>query len=108
MNLADYQGIWVYIEIKDGKVAPVSLELLGAGRKLADKRGTELGGVLIGSGIKDSLRRCSLMGPTLSTSMTIRFLPITAQNRICAHCFTVAKSISRKCCYTERRRQEKI
>jgi electron transfer flavoprotein alpha subunit len=29
------------------------LELLGAGRKLADKRGTELGGVLIGSGIKE-------------------------------------------------------
>lgn len=100
MNLADYQGIWVYIEVKDGKVAPVSLELLGAGRKLADKRGTELGGVLIGSGIKE-------LAPTLSTSMTIRFLPITAQNRICAHCFTVAKSISRKCCYTERRRQEK-
>ncbi|AEV18367.1 Electron transfer flavoprotein alpha/beta-subunit [Geobacillus thermoleovorans CCB_US3_UF5] len=28
------------------------MELLGAGRTLADKRGTELGGVLIGSGVK--------------------------------------------------------
>jgi len=53
MNFSDYQGIWVYIEVRDGKVAPVSLELLGAGRTLADKRGTELGGVLIGSGIKE-------------------------------------------------------
>lgn len=33
-------------------MTPVSLELLGAGRTLADKRGTELGGVLIGSGVK--------------------------------------------------------
>ncbi|WPZ19227.1 electron transfer flavoprotein subunit alpha/FixB family protein [Geobacillus subterraneus] len=52
MNFADYRGIWVYIEVRDGKVAPVSLELLGAGRTLADKRGTELGGVLIGSDVK--------------------------------------------------------
>ncbi|WP_027409053.1 electron transfer flavoprotein subunit alpha/FixB family protein [Anoxybacteroides tepidamans] len=52
MNFADYRGIWVYLEVKDGHIAPVSLELLGAGRKLADKRKTELAGVLIGSGIK--------------------------------------------------------
>lgn len=52
MNLADYRGIWVYIEVSDGKIAPVSLELLGAGRKLADKRGTELAGVLIGDGVR--------------------------------------------------------
>ncbi|GMB07972.1 electron transfer flavoprotein subunit alpha/FixB family protein [Thermolongibacillus altinsuensis] len=52
MNFDDYRGIWVYLEVKDGKIAPVSLELLGAGRKLADKRGTELAGVLIGSNVK--------------------------------------------------------
>lgn len=48
MSLDDYRGVWVYIEVKDGQVAPVSLELLGAGRRLADKRGTELAGVVIG------------------------------------------------------------
>ncbi len=51
MNFEDYRGVWVFIEEKDGIVAPVSLELLGAGRKLADKRKTELAGVLIGDQI---------------------------------------------------------
>ncbi|MCS7459595.1 electron transfer flavoprotein subunit alpha/FixB family protein [Paenibacillus doosanensis] len=48
MSFDDYRGVWVFIEVKDGAVAPVSLELLGAGRTLADKRKTELAGVLIG------------------------------------------------------------
>ncbi|GCL73992.1 electron transfer flavoprotein subunit alpha/FixB family protein [Paenibacillus naphthalenovorans] len=52
MSFEDYRGVWVYIEVKEGQVAPVSLELLGAGRRLADKRGTELAGVVIGEGVK--------------------------------------------------------
>lgn len=52
MDFKDYKGVWVFIEEKDGEIAPVSLELLGAGRKLADKRGVELAGVLIGEKIK--------------------------------------------------------
>jgi electron transfer flavoprotein alpha subunit len=52
MNLQEYQGIWVFIEHKDDGVVPVSLELLGAGRALADKRGVELAGVLIGENVK--------------------------------------------------------
>lgn len=51
MSFEDYSGIWVFIEVKDGEVVPVSLELLGAGRELADKRGTELAGVLIGENV---------------------------------------------------------
>lgn len=51
MNFDDYRGIWVFVEEKDGVIAPVSLELLGAGRRLADKRGTELAGVLIGDNV---------------------------------------------------------
>jgi electron transfer flavoprotein alpha subunit len=53
MDFKDYKGVWVFIEEKEGDVAQVSLELLGAGRKLADKRGVELAGVLIGENIKD-------------------------------------------------------
>ncbi|QOY36566.1 electron transfer flavoprotein subunit alpha/FixB family protein [Anaerobacillus isosaccharinicus] len=53
MNLEDYQGIWVFIEIKDGQIAPVSLELLGAGRELADKRKTDLAGLVIGSSVEE-------------------------------------------------------
>ncbi|MCM3717764.1 electron transfer flavoprotein subunit alpha/FixB family protein [Fictibacillus phosphorivorans] len=51
MSFEDYHGIWVFIEVKDGEVVPVSLELLGAGRELADKRKTELAGVLIGENV---------------------------------------------------------
>ncbi|WP_088835396.1 electron transfer flavoprotein subunit alpha/FixB family protein [Paenibacillus tyrfis] len=52
MNLQDYRGVWVFIEQKNGAIAPVSLELLGAGRKLADKRGVPLAGILIGDGVR--------------------------------------------------------
>jgi electron transfer flavoprotein alpha subunit len=48
VNIQDYRGVWVFIEQQDGQIAPVSLELLGAGRKLADKRRVPLAGVLIG------------------------------------------------------------
>lgn len=51
MNFEDYRGVWVFIEERDGHIAPVSLELLGAGRRLADKRGDELAGILIGDQI---------------------------------------------------------
>jgi electron transfer flavoprotein alpha subunit len=52
LDFKDYKGGWVFIEQKDGEVASVSLELLGAGRKLADKRGVELAGILIGKYVK--------------------------------------------------------
>jgi electron transfer flavoprotein alpha subunit len=52
VNFDDYKGIWVFIEIKDRVIAPVSLELLGAGKQLADKRGVDLAGVIIGDGVK--------------------------------------------------------
>ncbi|EGL82455.1 Electron transfer flavoprotein alpha subunit [Caldalkalibacillus thermarum TA2.A1] len=53
MNLDEFKGVWVFIEQRDRGVAPVSLELLGAGRALADKRGVELAGILIGHNVKD-------------------------------------------------------
>lgn len=51
MNFDDYRGTWVFMEVKDDAIASVSLELLGAGRQLADKRNSELAGVLIGDGV---------------------------------------------------------
>ncbi len=44
-----YHGVWVYAEQCDGKLADVTIELLGEGRRLADEIGTELGTVLVGS-----------------------------------------------------------
>jgi len=43
-----WSGVWVIIEYINGKIAPVSWELLGEGRKLADAIGCELCGVITG------------------------------------------------------------
>jgi len=44
-----YKHVWVAVEIEHGVTHSVSFELLGEGRKLADKRGVELGAVLMGN-----------------------------------------------------------
>ena len=41
--------VWVYAEIQDGALQPVSLELTGKARELADKIGVPVGVVLIGN-----------------------------------------------------------
>jgi electron transfer flavoprotein alpha subunit len=43
-----YKHVWVFVEQERGEVHPVSWELLGAGRKLADKLGVELAAVVLG------------------------------------------------------------
>lgn len=53
MNIEEYKGVWVFIEQIEGEVVGVSLELLGAGRALADKLGVDLCGVLLGHNVKD-------------------------------------------------------
>jgi len=46
-----YKGVLVTGEIDSGKLASITLELLGAGRKLANDLGQELGLLLIGNGV---------------------------------------------------------
>ncbi len=48
-RLAAYRGVWVFIEHERGTTHPVSWELLGEGRKLADKLGVELAAVALGA-----------------------------------------------------------
>lgn len=48
-RLKAYQGVWVFIEHERGEVHPVSWELLGEGRKLADQLGVTLSGVVLGA-----------------------------------------------------------
>ncbi|HNI64775.1 MAG TPA: electron transfer flavoprotein subunit alpha/FixB family protein [Pseudomonadales bacterium] len=48
-RLAAYKGVWVFIEHERGAVHPVSFELLGEGRKLADQLGVDLAGVVLGA-----------------------------------------------------------
>ncbi|MEW8959558.1 MAG: electron transfer flavoprotein subunit alpha/FixB family protein [Moorella sp. (in: firmicutes)] len=50
--MSKFQGVWVFIEQLAGEVAPVSWELLGAGRTLADNLEGELAGVLLGHEVK--------------------------------------------------------
>ncbi|MBR2134816.1 MAG: electron transfer flavoprotein subunit alpha/FixB family protein, partial [Bacteroidales bacterium] len=42
MNKADYKGVYVFAEQRDGKIQSVALELLGKARVLADKLGEEV------------------------------------------------------------------
>lgn len=49
VDLSQFRGVWVMVEQRHGRVADVSLELLGVGRRLADERGSELTAVLFGA-----------------------------------------------------------
>jgi electron transfer flavoprotein alpha subunit len=55
-GFGDWSGVMVYAEFRDGRIAPVALELLGAGRKLADQLGVPLSAVLLGSGLAGQAR----------------------------------------------------
>jgi electron transfer flavoprotein alpha subunit len=44
-----YSGLWVFAEQRDGTLMNVALELLGAGRELADTLGVPLSAVLLGN-----------------------------------------------------------
>ena len=52
MNIADYKGVWVFAEQREGKLQKVSLELLGEGRRQADKLGVKLTALLLGNNIE--------------------------------------------------------
>ncbi len=56
-RLTDWSGVWVYAEFRKGELAPVSLELLGIGRQLADTRGVPLAALLIGAETGDAARQ---------------------------------------------------
>ena len=53
-DLDSYQGVWVVAEHHNGEVHPVSFELLGVGRTLADKLGVELAATLVGNQLQDA------------------------------------------------------
>lgn len=53
----NHRGVWVFIEQNEGEIEGVSLELLGAGRVLADKLEVPLAGVLLGDGVKSLAKK---------------------------------------------------
>jgi len=59
----------VLVEIEHGQVHPVSWELMGEGRKLADKLGVELAGVVIGgvaAGAREAASECFAYGADIA------------------------------------------
>ncbi len=55
-DLSAYKGVWIFAEQHKGGIASVALELLGEGRKLADKKKTRLSAVFIGHRIKEKVK----------------------------------------------------
>lgn len=77
-------GVWVIAEHADGRILPVSFELLTRGRYLADKRGTELSAVLLGPAFSDDDLR------TLTACGAERVLAVADQRLAHASCATLA------------------
>ena len=51
MNMAEYNGVWVFAEQRSGELQKVSLEILGEGRRLANELGVKLTAVLLGNNV---------------------------------------------------------
>ena len=62
MNKADFNGVWVFAEQREGQLQKVSLELLGEGRKIADKLGSKLTALLIGNKVQNLVEDLSRHG----------------------------------------------
>ena len=54
------KNVWVFAELREGKLAPVVIELLGEGKKLSDGLGQKLCAVLLSDGSDASL--CAQLG----------------------------------------------
>ena len=52
-DLGAYRDVWIVAEQHEGKIHPVTYELLGEGRKLADDLDMDLCAVLLGSGMAE-------------------------------------------------------
>ena len=63
-HMADQRDVWVFVEQEDGEIAPVSLELLGKARELAEQLGSRVCALLFGIALLNSLSRPSISEPT--------------------------------------------
>jgi electron transfer flavoprotein alpha subunit len=56
-DFSEWKGVWVFCEFRGGELATVSIELLGIGRRLADKRGVDLSAVVLGYNVGETAQR---------------------------------------------------
>ena len=61
-NIADFSGVWVFCEQRQGKLQPTVLELMSEGRKLADDLGVELCGLLLGKDVDGMVKELGAYG----------------------------------------------
>ncbi|OGS11281.1 MAG: electron transfer flavoprotein subunit alpha [Elusimicrobia bacterium RIFOXYA12_FULL_57_11] len=61
-DLSSYKDVWVFCEQKKGFIQSISFELLGEGRKLADKLGVKLCAVILGDGLESKMDELSWHG----------------------------------------------
>jgi electron transfer flavoprotein alpha subunit/NAD-dependent dihydropyrimidine dehydrogenase PreA subunit len=52
INLAQYSGVWVWVEQFQGRMGGISVEMLGEGRKLADSRKVALTACVLGHNVE--------------------------------------------------------
>ena len=66
VDLSGYRDVWVVVELTElGEVAPVTLELLGEGRRLADTLGEALCAVVLGADVSAAVASCYGYGADL-------------------------------------------
>ena len=61
-DLSAWKGVWVVAEVRGNDFAPVTLELLGKARELADTLSVPVTAVLIGSGVREGGRNLIARG----------------------------------------------
>ncbi len=60
--MKEYKNVWVFVENRDGVIAPVVFELLGAGAKLAEDLDAKLCAVLLGRNVRTCVKELSAYG----------------------------------------------
>lgn len=79
MSNQEYQGVYIFVEQIEGKIAGVSYELIGKGKELAEALQTDVTAVLLGSGVAELPDKLAAHGadkvvmvddPALETYMT--------------------------------------
>jgi len=60
--MSEHDGVLVLAEVVEGKLAVISAELLGCGRRLADEVGQELAVILLGENVSDLSRETIFLG----------------------------------------------
>lgn len=65
MSSQEYMNVWVIAEVGQGKLSPVSLELVAAARELADRMGERAAVVLLGHQVEDRAQELIRRGADL-------------------------------------------